>query len=423
MHIVHLYDGHEQVYQGRGSVPQVVWNLAREGVAGGNEVTVIERQWNDTENYAVHEGVIFKRLKLRTGANEPWTQVPYEQVRSTFGIGQLILDRTNFAVAALKKLRKLSFDILHVHLPFAANILLTLAPWLRNKTVFTAHLGELRLNALTNNEENTGSGGSSIKTPAILSAFSPDVYLAKRAAHTTVLNSGILDAFVERGIPRDTLSTLPNGIVVDRFNDVSEEQIEQIRMKYKLDNRPIILFVGTVMPRKGVIDLVQAVGNLYNNQKLLDFELAIAGDVDLDNKYVEKVEQATSELGIKKQTSMLGFVPSEDLPALYAAADVFVVPSLEEGFGMTAVEALAAGTLVAGTRVGALSEIVTKDEFGKLSDAGDPEGLATAIDQILHEEIGKDYISEAAKNQVMEYSWESIGKKCLQLYQDITDER
>lgn len=101
MEVVHLYDGHERVYDGRGSVPSVVWNLARETAAAGHEVTVLERRWDGLARRAEREGVAFRRMDLATGADEPWTRVPYEMVASPVGLARLVGDRTNFALEAL----------------------------------------------------------------------------------------------------------------------------------------------------------------------------------------------------------------------------------------------------------------------------------------------------------------------------------
>lgn len=438
MEIVHLYDGHEQVYGGRGSVPGVVWHLAREAAGAGHDVTVLERQWGGLEERATHEGVDFERLDLWTGADEPWTRVPYEQVTSPVGVGQLVTDRTNFAFEALRRFRSRSFDVLHVHLPFAAGVLLTVAPWLRDSTVYTAHLGELRLDALTEDQQgrsDSAGGGaageagegeesSGLDTPAILSAASPDVYLAGRVAHTTVLNATIADAFAERGVDRDSLSVLPNGVDVNRFTNVPERERERVRDAYDLGEGPTLLFVGTVMPRKGVTDLVRAVGRLADEGTTWDsFDLVVAGEDELDGGYVEEVRETVHEVGIAESVSFPGFVPEEDLAPLYAAADVCVVPSLEEGFGMTAVEALACGTPVVGTRVGAIPEIVDEDVHGYVVDPGDPRGLADAIDRTVDELVGRGGVATAARERARAYSWQSVGEQCVAVYETVAGRR
>lgn len=429
MEAIHLYDGHEQVYEGRGSVPGVVWHLARETAANGHDVTVMERQWNGLDATATHDGVDFERLDLWTGADDPWTRVPYEQVTSLVSVGQLVTDRTNFAFEALRRIRSRSFDVLHVHLPFAAGILLTVAPWLRDSTVYTAHLGELRLDALTADQRGeSGSGDDAdesggLEAPAVLSAASPDVYLANRVAHTTVLNETIVDAFAERGVDPASLSVLPNGVNLERFANVPERERERVRDAYDLGEGPTLLFVGTVMPRKGVTDLVRAVGELADREGWESFDLLVAGEDDLDGAYVAEVRETAQEVGIVDSTAFPGFVPEADLAPLYAAADVCVVPSLEEGFGMTAVEALAAGTPVVGTRVGAIPEVIDEGIHGYVVDPGDPAALAGAIDRAVSEPAHRTETATAARDRASEYSWKSVGEQCARIYADVSKQR
>jgi len=420
MHVVHLYDGHEQVYGGRGSVPGVVWNLARETAAAGHDVTVIERQWDGLDAAATHEGVGFERLPLSTGADEPWTRVPYEQVTSPVGLGRLVTDRTNFALQALRYLRGRSFDVLHVHLPFAANVLLTVAPGLRERTVYTAHLGELRLDALT--DEQSGSTGDSggLDTPAVISAASPDIYLAERVAHTTVLDETIAESFVDRGVDPDAVSVLPNGVDLDRFADVPSVDIDRVRSTYNFGDRPTLLFLGTVMPRKGVVDLVRAAGQLAEGHEEAPFNLLVAGEDELDGEYTAKVRETARDAGIADAVSLPGFVPAEDLPALYAAADLFVMPSREEGFGMTVVEAMATETPVVGTRVGAIPDIVNDGTHGYVVAPGDPGELADAIELALATVSDSNSVMTATRQRANEYSWESVGKQCRAVYEEVS---
>ena len=77
MRILHVYDGHEKIYRGQGSLPRIIWNVARRTADRGHDVTVIERQWDGTAPMSQHEGVQFRRLKLQTGSDEAWEQVPY----------------------------------------------------------------------------------------------------------------------------------------------------------------------------------------------------------------------------------------------------------------------------------------------------------------------------------------------------------
>jgi glycosyltransferase involved in cell wall biosynthesis len=417
MHVVHLYDGHEQIHEGRGSVPGVVWNIARETVAAGHEVTVLERQWDGLPASGEHDGVTFQRLDLWTGTDEPWTRVPYEVVTSPNGFLRLVGDRTNFAVSALRRLHDMDFDVLHVHLPFAANVIASVAPWLRDQIVYTAHLGELRLDILE--EEQKNNSETSLDVPSILTAFSPDVYLAKRVLKTTVLNSNIKSVFAERGVPESALQVVANGVDIKRFSDIDPTTVQRVRAKYGIGDHPSILFVGTVMPRKGVTELVQALDQIVNESDR-NIDAILAGDTNLDTSYVERVEKLISRTGLDANVTMPGFVPAEDLPALYQAVDLFVVPSLEEGFGMTAIEAMAAGTPVVGTRVGGLPDIIDPGRTGELVDPGDITGIASAIERVLETICDTEtQVKTATQSRAREYSWVSVTQDFTDIYEEV----
>lgn len=483
MHVVHIYDGHEKVYDGRGSVPGVVWNVARETAASGHEVTVIERQWDGLAKTAEHDGVRFRRLSLSTGSDQPWTRVPYEMVNSPVGLSRLVTDRTNFAIQTLRALHGLDYDVLHVHLPFAANVIATAAPWLRGRMVFTAHLGELRLNAIADDDgsgdtdypvtdggteqtdradpeaddgpttvDQAQSDGDDIDVPSVLQYLSPDRILARRVARTTVLNPAIEDTFVEMGVPRDRLAVVPNGVDVKRFGSPQTDVVESVRDQYDLAGRRTVLFVGTVMPRKGVEDLVQAVAAVVNGQtdwgdapkrrartendrrqlgsngsrdadtggNGQDVKLVIAGERDLDSAYARKVERRIQDTGLRDCVEVTGFVPAAQLPALYSLADVFVLPSREEGFGMTVVEAMAAGTPVVATTVGDVPRIVESGRHGLLVVPGDTDALANGIDRLLSDPGEREWMGEQARQRARAYSWHSTAEQFIDIYRSIT---
>ena len=450
MKVVHLYDGHERVHDGRGSVPNVVWHLARETAAAGHEVTVLERRWDGLDATAEHDGVAFHRLDLATGADEPWTRVPYEQVTSPVGLARLVGDRTNFARRALGYLRRTDFDLLHVHLPFAASVLAAIAPPLREKMVYTAHLGELRLNALDDGNDGeggeadeggeageggeadgdgeAGEGGSEreesgdsadggLAVPEVVKRLSPDVYLANRAARTTVLNPEIRRVFEERGVPESKLTVLPNGVDLTRFGDPDPEVVAEVESTYDLTNRPTLLFVGTVMPRKGVVDLVDAVESVVAAGH--DPRVVVAGETDLDTEYTERVRERIRAAGLDETVELAGFVPSEELPALYALADLFVTPSLEEGFGMTVAEAMAAGTPVVGTRVGRIPWLLDDEECGRVVRPGDPAGLADAVSALLADPAERERLGQRARERARDVSWEGVAADLFETYQEV----
>ena len=403
MKIIHVYDGHERSHQGRGSLPRIVWNVASRTADRGHDVAVIERQWSGLPRFATHDGVYFRRLPLRVGSDEPWEEVPYEMVGSASGVGKLLVDRTDFALRTLRVLGGIDYDVLHVYLPFAANVLVTVAPRLRKRLVFTAQLGELRLNSLTET-----STSEDFDAPAVLRRFSPDVYLAKRASHTTVLNANVKRIFAEQGVPTERLTHVPNGVDVEHSGGVNTAARERIARTYDLRDERVVLFVGTVMPRKGVLELVRAVAAVVHEHGLDDVRLVVAGEADLDERYTDSVRSLISELGIDEHVVFTGYLTDRDLLPLYERSDVFALPSFEEGFGMVVSEAMAMGTPAIGSNISGIDQQIEDGVSGILVEPGDPARLAEAIVELLDDPAKRNEMGDRARQRARRFSWETV---------------
>jgi len=396
--IVHLYDGHEKVYDGQGSVPDVVWNLARGAACRGHDVTVVERQWSGLSRRASHERVEFRRLALRTGTDEPWTRIPYEMVSSPVGATRLLIDRTNFAFHALTRLRRLESDVIHVHLPFAANVLATVSRTVRRKTVYTAHLGETE---------------KRVTRPA----FSPDVFLAKRVARTVALNPEMCQAFQDRGVPGDRLVVVPNGVDIERFDDVNPDDVTDVRDRYRVTAAPVVLFVGTVTPRKGVLELVEAAESVVRRCEGVHF--LIVGDTELEPDYVGQVEETVGTAAIEDSVTLTGFVSEEELLACYELADLFVLPSSEEGSSVAVTEAMAAGLPVVGSRIDGIRQQVDHGTHGLLVDPGDVTGLAESISRLVSNDRARHDMADAIESRARSLSWERVTDRMLDVYAEV----
>lgn len=399
MRIVHVYDGHERVHEGRGSVPDVVWNNARYAAAAGHDVWVLERQWDGLGNAATHEDVRFRRFRLPTGARTPWTDVPYEMVGDPVGTVKLVADRTAFALAAIRHLPD-DADVIHVHLPFAANVLVTVAPWLRSRMVYTAHLGETE---------------KRVTEPR----FSPDAYLAARVARTVVLNPGMRRAFVDRGVPASRLRVVPNGVDTGRFDAVPDERRRAVADRYDLADRTVVLFVGTVTPRKGVLDLVAATERAFADRD--DVAVVVTGKDDLDPAYAEEVREAIADADLGDTVTLTGFVSTADLEALYDLADVFVLPSYEEGSSVAVTEALAAGLPVVGTRIPGIEQQIEHGRHGFLGDPGDVGTLADNLQWLVDDDSIRATHTEASRERAAALSWPSVTDQLLDVYREVAE--
>lgn len=400
MHVVHVYDGHERVEHGEGSVPTVVWDLATETAAHGWDVTVIERQWEGQARTATRAGVEFRRLALRTGSRQPWEQVPYRMMSNPISIGQLLVDRANFARKALGQLRELDYDVVHVHLPFAANVMATIAPALRERMVYTAHLGETR---------------KRVDDPLV----SPDVYLAKRVGVTTVLNPAMRRSFEHRGVPHDALRVIPNGVNIEKSQRYRNAPLDDVRDTYRIGSERIVLFAGTVTPRKGVSELVEAAATIRKTVGPVRF--LVVGRTGLSPEYEQEVRARLASNDLEESVTLTGFIPASDLYKLYQLADIFVLPSHEEGFGMVVTEAMAAGTPVVGTEVGGIPQQVTHGEQGLLIPPNDVPALTDAIVELLSNDEKRARLGRAAKLRANDFAWTRIAEQFITVYQHVIE--
>ncbi len=133
------------------------------------------------------------------------------------------------------------------------------------------------------------------------------------------------------------------------------------------------LYLGRIAKRKGIDFLIRSMPFVV--QAIPDARLLVGGK----GEYLKKMRSLVRQLGLESNVSFLGFVPDEQLNTLYNQAGCVVVPSVFEGFGITVIEALAAGTRVVGTDVDGIREILKSGEYGILAHYGDTRAMADAI--------------------------------------------
>ena len=202
---------------------------------------------------------------------------------------------------------------------------------------------------------------------------------------------------------RDRTVLARGGVEISRF---ANGEPVQIRRRYAIpDDRPFVLTVRRLAPRMGIEELLRAVKLLVSAGQ--DITLGIAGSGKSDRE----LRVLTASLGIDDHVRFFGRVPDEDLPGLYAAADLFVLPTVAyEGFGMATVEALAAGTPVVGTTVGATPEILRALDARLLSPTASPSDLARTI-QLALARTSPALRAECAAYADANYNWQkTIGE-------------
>lgn len=199
------------------------------------------------------------------------------------------------------------------------------------------------------------------------------------------------------------------------FRLAPSEAISAVRQNHNLPEH-FILSVGTIEPRKNLNTLLAAYRALRHRGA--EFKLVIVGKKGwLYQGFFRRLR----ELGLEDEVIFPGFVPDDDLPALYSAADLFVFPSLYEGFGLPLLEAMACGTPVVTSDVSSLPEIV-----GDAAITVDPhkaEELAEAILRILEDPVLRVRLQNKGLARAKIFSWEDTAKKTLEIYEDVFADR
>jgi glycosyltransferase involved in cell wall biosynthesis len=180
---------------------------------------------------------------------------------------------------------------------------------------------------------------------------------------------------------------------------IGPNQIATVLAQHRI-NKPYALYVGSLGPHKNVTTLLRA----YEQARLakkMSFALVLAGGTEWGEETLAVLES----LKVKQDVIVTGFVQDEDLPGLYAGADLFVFPSLYEGFGLPVLEAMAHGKAVIVSKGGAVPEVIGR--AGICVNAHDIDELAEAMVHVLGHRSRREAMERASLAQASIFSWET----------------
>ena len=211
------------------------------------------------------------------------------------------------------------------------------------------------------------------------------------------------------------VTVIPNGIEYDLFR--VEPDRGRIHRQFVYPDRRMVLFVGRLVYEKGVQTVIEAMPKVLEEVPDLCFLVAGTGP------HARALQAMVDELGLSHKIKMLGFVDSEALVKFYKSADLTVVPSLYEPFGMVVLEAMVAGCPVIVADTGGLKEIVVHEETGLRFRPGDPESLAHAMIRVLKDQGLARRLSRDAMNFIQEkYNWRRIARSTVEVYEKAVQE-
>lgn len=218
---------------------------------------------------------------------------------------------------------------------------------------------------------------------------------------------------------KGNIDIVPCGADIHRFGSI---QMQQARQQLGIDpETKVVLYVGRFDERKGIETLVRAMGQ-SQLRSLGNLKLIIGGGSrpgESDGIERDRIESIVDELGMRDFTIFPGLLShtSNILPAYYAAADVCVVPSHYEPFGLVAIEAMASGTPVVASNVGGLQFTVVPEQTGLLVPPKDESAFAAAIYRILSDSTYRNKLGQAARKRVeTKFTWEGAASQLSDLY-------
>ena len=238
----------------------------------------------------------------------------------------------------------------------------------------------------------------------------PLVNMAARRADAIITVSesakrDILDVF---GLAPDRVHVVHEAAAPSFRRVQDQDVLDRVRARYGLAER-FILYVGTIEPRKNLLKLCEGFARRRAKGDL-PHQLVCAGPYGwLSRGLADHI----ARLGIAEPTRFTGYVPFEDLPALYTLAEMFVFPSLYEGFGLPVVEAMACGTPVITGRVAALSE-VTGDAVEHVDDL-EPDAIGDALARLSADEGRRQELSSRGLERARRFSWERAARETVEI--------
>jgi glycosyltransferase involved in cell wall biosynthesis len=232
----------------------------------------------------------------------------------------------------------------------------------------------------------------------------------RRAAHLIAVSEFTKQEIVRwLHVPPERITVTHNGVDA-RFGPPDPAELEDFRRRQGLPER-FILFVGTLEPRKNLPTLLEAYARIARDT---DAPLIIGGG---KGWLYDTIFAKVSELNLGDRVRFAGFLEDDELPLWYAAASVFTLPSLYEGFGIPLIEAMACGTPVVTTSSSSLPEVV--GDAGLIVPPTDADQLGAALLRALNDQELREELRQRGLAQARKFSWIDMAERTLAVYRDV----
>ena len=209
------------------------------------------------------------------------------------------------------------------------------------------------------------------------------------------------------------IKVIPAGVNLDTFKPVNQSIARQ---RVGIHEKQVILYVGRIEPLKGIDVLLEAAALLDRSD---DIRVLIVGGSPGNDAELGRLKALTTELGIESMVTFTGAIKQNKLPDYYSAADVFVLPSHSESFGLAALEAMACGTPVVVSRVGGLKTFIDNGETGYLVPWRCPEPFVQRLEMLLANPLLREAMGRAARAKALQMGWGHTADRMLGFYSSL----
>ncbi len=382
-----------------------VRDLTRELGRQGIHVDVFTRSQDEHVPHVVHElGFGNRVVHVPAGPEFP---IPKREL--PLHIPEFINGVRGFADS-----KEMHYDLIHSHYWLSGLAAEALSnAWGRKPIVQMFHtLGEMKNRVARNDDERESQERIAAEKHLLARA---DRIVVSTLAEQTQLR------FLYRASDRK-LDIIPPGVDLSHFYPIPADEAKMF-LGLKPDDR-MVLFVGRIEPLKGVDTLIQAMSCLKFKDAKRPVHLAIIGgepgaSPQEMSAEMSRLQKLCDDLAVGQTVVFLGKRGQDTLPYYYAAAEVVVMPSHYESFGMVALEAMACGTPVIASEVGGLGFLVQDGETGFTVPDGDPQLLCDKLTLLLSDPEMKLRMGRRGAEYAQDYSWGKIARRIATLYEDV----
>jgi glycogen(starch) synthase len=238
-----------------------------------------------------------------------------------------------------------------------------------------------------------------------------ETWMAERAerlvACSHYMQGHVSDVF---GVAEDKVAVIPNGIDPTDLRTV--EDLDALRAQFAEPDEKLILLVGRLTYEKGFQLALEAMPTIVRRVKKVKFLVAGSGP------HEDELKAQVRRLRLGRRGTFLGWIGDDVLHSLYRIADLCVVPSLYEPFGLVALEAMASDCPCIVADTGGLREVVPNDDVGLRFRSRDPRSLATMVERVLTQDDLRDSLVAEARTHIAQFDWADVASRTLGVYRD-----